>query len=159
MKMQKITPFLWFDDNAEQAINFYISVFPNSKITRVIRYGEAGPLPEGTVMTIDFELHGHPFTALNGGPHFKFNEAVSFSINCESQEEVDMYWKKLTEGGQEQPCGWLRDPFGLSWQVNPIVLGDMLNDPNPEKSRRVMEAMLKMKKIDIKTLKNAYNNN
>lgn len=156
--MQKITPFLWFDTQAEEAANFYVSIFKNSKIVKVARYGEAGPGPAGTAMTVVFQLDGQEFIGLNGGPHFKFTEAVSFSIDCESQEEVDWYWSKLTEsGGEESQCGWLKDKFGLSWQVNPKILGQMLSDPDPQKAKRVMEAMLKMKKIDIAALQQAYN--
>ena len=154
--MQKITPFLWFDDKAEEAMNFYISIFRNSKIGSVTRYGEAGPGPKGTVMTATFQLDGQEFIALNGGPHFKFTEAISFSVNCETQEEVDELWEKLSEGGEKGRCGWLKDKYGLSWQVNPTVLGEMLQDRDPEKSKRVMEAMLQMDKIDIKSLKQAY---
>ncbi len=160
--MQKITPCLWFDSNAEEAVNFYTSIFKNSKIGNISRYGEAGyeihGKPPGTVMTIEFELNGQVFTALNGGPMFKFNEAVSFQVNCESQEEVDYYWGKLSEGGDEkaQVCGWLKDKYGLSWQVVPTVLFELLQDKDAKKSERVMEALLKMRKIDIKTLKQAY---
>ena len=154
--MQKITPFLWFDDKAEEAMNFYISIFRNSKIGSVTRYGEAGPGPKGTVMTATFQLDGQEFIALNGGPHFKFTEAISFSVNCETQEEVDELWEKLSEGGEKGRCGWLKDKYGLSWQVNPTVLGEMLQDKDPEKSKRVIEAMLQMDKIDIKSLKQAY---
>ena len=155
--MPKISPFLWFDRQAEEAANFYIKIFKNSKILNITRYGEAGPGPKGSVMTIEFTLDGQEFIALNGGPHFKFNEAISFSVDCKTQEEVDMYWAKLSEGGQEQPCGWLKDKFGLSWQVNPTILGEMLADPDPQKAKRAAEAMLKMKKIDIAALKEAYN--
>ena len=160
--MQTITPCLWFDSNAEEAVNFYTSVFKNSKIGNILRYGEAGyevhGMPAGTVLTIEFELNGQAFTALNGGPIFKFNEAVSFQIPCESQEEVDYYWGKLTPGGDEtaQQCGWLKDKFGLSWQVFPMVLIEMLQDKDAAKSGRVMRAMLQMKKIDIKRLQQAY---
>ena len=154
--MQKITPFLWFDNNAEEAVNFYASIFKDAKILEVVRYGEAGPGPEGTAMTVSFELFGQEFIALNGGPHFKFNEAISFSVNCETQEEVDEFWEKLTDGGTESRCGWLKDKYGLSWQVNPSILGKMLNDKDPQKTKRVMEAMLQMDKIDIPTLQRAY---
>jgi predicted 3-demethylubiquinone-9 3-methyltransferase (glyoxalase superfamily) len=154
--MPKISPFLWFNDQAEEAANFYVSVFKNSKITKVSRYGDAGPGPKGSVMVVEFELDGQPFIALNGGPHFKFTEAISFSVDCKTQKEVDEYWEKLSPGGQEQPCGWLKDKYGLSWQVNPTILGEMLSDPDPEKSKRVMEAMLKMKKIVIADLQRAY---
>jgi predicted 3-demethylubiquinone-9 3-methyltransferase (glyoxalase superfamily) len=153
---QKITPFLWFDDRAEEAANFYVSIFKNSKIVTATRYGDAGPGPKGSVMTVVFSLDGQEFIGLNGGPHFKFTEAVSFSVDCMTQEEVDHYWDKLSAGGSQQPCGWLKDKFGLSWQVNPGVLGEMLSDPDSAKSKRVMEAMLKMKKIDIAALKRAY---
>ena len=154
--MQKITPFLWFDDQAEEAANFYVSIFKNSKIVNIARYGEAGPGSAGTVMTVTFQLEGQEFIALNGGPQFKFTEAISFSVDCKTQEEVDELWEKLSAGGEEGPCGWLKDKYGLSWQINPTVLGEMLRDPDPEKSQRVMKAMLQMKKIDIKTLKQAY---
>jgi len=154
--MQKITPFLWFDNSAEEAVNFYASIFKDAKILEVVRYGEAGPGPEGTAMTVSFELFGQEFIALNGGPHFKFNEAISFSVNCETQEEVDEFWEKLTDGGTESRCGWLKDKYGLSWQVNPSILGKMLNDTDPQKAKRVMEAMLQMDKIDIPTLQRAY---
>jgi predicted 3-demethylubiquinone-9 3-methyltransferase (glyoxalase superfamily) len=154
--MPKISPFLWFDDQAEEAAKFYVSVFPNSKVKTIARYGEAGPGPKGSVMTVAFELDGQEFIALNGGPQFKFTEAVSFSVDCKSQEEVDLYWKKLSAGGEEGPCGWLKDRYGLSWQINPRVLGEMLSDPDPARSKRTMEAMLKMKKIDIAGLKKAY---
>jgi predicted 3-demethylubiquinone-9 3-methyltransferase (glyoxalase superfamily) len=154
--MPKITPFLWFDTQAEEAANFYVSVFPKSRILAVARYGDAGPGPKGSVMTVEFELDGKPYIALNGGPHFKFNEAVSFSMECNTQQEIDTYWRKLTEGGTEQPCGWLKDKYGLSWQINPQILVQMLMDANPRKAKAAMEAMLKMKKIDIATLKRAY---
>jgi predicted 3-demethylubiquinone-9 3-methyltransferase (glyoxalase superfamily) len=154
--MPRITPFLWFDNQAEEAAKHYVSIFPNSKIVKVARYGDAGPGPKGSVMTVVFQLDGQEFIALNGGPQFKFTEAVSFSIDCKTQQEVDDYWEKLSRGGQQQPCGWLKDKYGLSWQVNPRVLGEMLSDPDPAKSRRVMEAMLKMKKIVIKDLERAY---
>jgi predicted 3-demethylubiquinone-9 3-methyltransferase (glyoxalase superfamily) len=152
----KISPFLWFDHQAEEAARFYVSVFPDSKIVTTTRYGEAGPGPKGSVMTVVFKLDGQEFIALNGGPQFKFTEAISFSVDCKTQQEVDEYWKKLSQGGEEGPCGWLKDKYGLSWQINPTVLGEMLSDPDPKKSKRVMEAMLKMKKIDIATLKRAY---
>jgi len=153
---QKITPFLWFDTQAEEAARLYLSIFKNSKIVSIARYGDGGPGPKGSVMTVVFELDGQEFTALNGGPQFKFTEAISFSVDCKTQKEVDEFWEKLSEGGEQGPCGWLKDKYGLSWQINPTVLGEMLNDPDPEKSRRVMEAMLKMKKIDIAGLKRAY---
>jgi predicted 3-demethylubiquinone-9 3-methyltransferase (glyoxalase superfamily) len=154
--MQKITPFLWFDNNAEEAVKFYTSVFKNSKTGRIARYGDAGPGPKGSVVTIDFELNGQKFIALNGGPEFKFNESISFMVECESQQEVDYYWEKLTAGGQEVQCGWLKDKFGLSWQVTPTALLKMIADPDPAKANRVMTAMLKMIKIDLPTLKRAY---
>jgi predicted 3-demethylubiquinone-9 3-methyltransferase (glyoxalase superfamily) len=154
--MPKISPFLWFDTQAEEAAKHYVSIFPNSKVGTISRYNDAGPGPKGSVMTVSFELDGQEIIALNGGPQFKFNEAVSFSVDCKSQEEVDRYWNALREGGEEGPCGWLKDRFGLSWQINPTILGEMLNDPDRAKAARVMEAMLKMKKIDIPTLKRAY---
>jgi predicted 3-demethylubiquinone-9 3-methyltransferase (glyoxalase superfamily) len=154
--MQKISPFLWFDDQAEEAMNFYVSVFKNSKVGNVTRYGDAGPGPKGSVMTASFELEGQPFTALNGGPHFKFTEAVSFFVSCETQAEVDELWDKLSEGGQTQQCGWLKDKFGLSWQITPVALMELMSNPDPERSRRVMEAMLQMTKIDIAQLRRAY---
>jgi len=154
--MQKITPFLWFDNQAEEAMNFYTSIFKNSKVSSVTRYGEAGPGQKGTVMTATFQLDGQEFIALNGGPHFKFTEAISFSVDCKTQEEVDEFWKRLSEGGEEGQCGWLKDKYGLSWQINPRILGEMLSDPDPNKSKSVMEAMLRMKKIDIGRLKEAY---
>jgi predicted 3-demethylubiquinone-9 3-methyltransferase (glyoxalase superfamily) len=154
--MTTISPFLWFDTQAEQAANLYVSIFKNSRIVKIARYGDAGPGPKGSAMTVEFELNGQRFIALNGGPHFKFNEAVSFSVECQTQAEVDEYWNKLSDGGEEGQCGWLKDRFGLSWQVNPTILGEMLADPDPAKARRAMEAMLKMKKIDIAALKKAY---
>jgi predicted 3-demethylubiquinone-9 3-methyltransferase (glyoxalase superfamily) len=154
--MQKIRPFLWFDTQAEEAANFYVSIFDNSRIKSISRYGDAGPGPKGTAMTVTFELDGQEFTALNGGPRFKFTEAISFSVPCRTQEEVDRLWEKLTDGGEPGPCGWLKDKYGLSWQINPVVLSELLRDPDPAKSKRVMEAMLAMKKIDIAALKNAY---
>jgi predicted 3-demethylubiquinone-9 3-methyltransferase (glyoxalase superfamily) len=154
--MPKVTPFLWFDSQAEAAADFYVSIFKNSRVMKVTRYGEAGPGPKGSVMTVEFELDGQPFIALNGGPHFTFSEAISFSVDCKTQEEVDTFWEALSNGGEEGPCGWLKDKYGLSWQINPTVLGEMLNDPDPEKANRVMKAMLEMKKIDIAGLKKAY---
>jgi predicted 3-demethylubiquinone-9 3-methyltransferase (glyoxalase superfamily) len=154
--MQRITPFLWFDDQAEEAVELYTSVFKNSRVGKVTRYGKAGPGPEGSVMTISFELEGLQFTALNGGPEFQFNEAISFIVDCQSQEEVDELWDRLSEGGEEGPCGWLKDRFGVSWQIVPTILPELLNDPDLEKAQRVTEAMLKMKKIDIGALKQAY---
>jgi predicted 3-demethylubiquinone-9 3-methyltransferase (glyoxalase superfamily) len=159
---QKITPCLWFDDEAEAAVTFYTGIFRNSKVVSVSRYGEAGHeihgKPAGTVLTVAFELEGQAFTALNGGPVFKFNEAISFQVDCETQEEVDYYWEKLSEGGdpKAQQCGWLKDKYGASWQVVPRVLVEMMSDPDSEKSGRAMEAMLQMKKIDIAELKRAY---
>jgi predicted 3-demethylubiquinone-9 3-methyltransferase (glyoxalase superfamily) len=153
--MQKITPWLWFDTEGEDAARFYTSVFPNSRIVEVTRYGSAGPRAEGTVMTVTFELDGHEFTALNGGPDFSFDEAVSFQVLCDGQEEVDHYWASLSAGGEEGPCGWLKDRFGLSWQVVPKALPELLADPDREKSQRVMRAMLEMKKIDLRTLEEA----
>lgn len=153
--MSRVTPFLWFDTQAEDAARFYVSIFPNSTLGTITRYGSAGPGPEGSVMTVEFELDGQPFTALNGGPHFQFNEAVSFTIECSSQEEVDDYWARLTDGGEEGPCGWLKDRYGLSWQVNPTRLAELLRDPDGSRSQRVMDAMLKMKKIDIAELERA----
>ena len=155
--MQKITPFLWFDHQAEEAVNFYISIFHNAKILGISRYGAEGPGPEGSVMTVSFELNGQEFVALNGGPRFKFTEAVSFVINCDSQEEIDTFWSKLTaNGGEESCCGWLTDRYGLSWQVVPTALGQMMSDPST--AGKVMSALLKMKKLDIKTLQEAGNN-
>jgi len=154
--MPKISPFLWFNTEAQEAAEFYVGIFPNSKMVTVARYGEAGPGRQGSVMTVVFELDGKEFIALNGGPEFTFTEAVSFSVDCKSQEEVDRYWSALCRGGEEGPCGWLKDKYGLSWQISPTLLGEMLSDPDPAKSRRVMEAMLKMKKIDIEGLKKAY---
>ena len=153
---QKITPFLWFDNQAEEAMNFYLSIFKNSKVISVDRYGEAGPRPKGTVMTASFELEGQGFMALNGGPEYKFTEAISFFVNCETQAEVDELWAKLSAGGEEGPCGWLKDKYGVSWQIVPTILGELLSDPDPEKSGRVMKAMLQMKKLDINTLRQAY---
>lgn len=160
--LQKITPCLWFDNQAEEAVEFYTGIFRNSRILNISRYGEAGRemhgKPAGSVMVIAFELDGQAFTALNGGPMFKFNEAISFQVNCETKEEVDYYWEKLSDGGDEkaQQCGWLKDKYGASWQVVPSVLPKMMSDPDPEKSGRVMEAMLRMKKIDIDELTRAY---
>jgi len=154
--MQKITTCLWFDNNAEEAVNFYTSIFKNSKVLEVSRWGEGGPGPEGSVLTMRFQLEGQEFQALNGGPQFKFTEAISLSVDCQSQAEVDELWEKLTEGGSEDQCAWLKDKFGLSWQIVPRALPELLGDPDPEKSKRVMEAMLKMKKIDIKALQEAY---
>lgn len=164
--MQKITPFLWFNNNAEEAMNFYVSIFSarggsanggkDSKIMSVSRYGDGGPGPKGTVMTATFQLEGHEFIALNGGPHHKFTEAISLFVNCGTQEEVDELWEKLSEGGEKGPCGWLKDKFGLSWQIIPSILGKLMRDKDSKKGKRVMEAMLQMKKIEIKTLLRAY---
>jgi predicted 3-demethylubiquinone-9 3-methyltransferase (glyoxalase superfamily) len=147
--MQKITPFLWFDNQAEEAMNFYVSIFKNSKIGNVARYGDAGPGPKGQAMTASFQLNGQDFVALNGGPQYKFTEAISFVVNCESQEEVDRFWNALVAGGQPSRCGWLKDKYGLSWQIVPTALGKLLADKDPRKSGRVMQAMLQMEKIDI----------
>jgi predicted 3-demethylubiquinone-9 3-methyltransferase (glyoxalase superfamily) len=152
----KITPFLWFDNQAEEAMNHYVSIFKDAEVLGVSRYGEAGPGPAGTVMTASFKLNGLEFTALNGGPLFKFNESVSFVIDCKTQDEVDHFWDKLSEGGETSQCGWLKDKFGLSWQVVPSILGELLGDKDPEKSGRVMQAMLQMTKIDIAKLQEAY---
>jgi predicted 3-demethylubiquinone-9 3-methyltransferase (glyoxalase superfamily) len=158
--MQTITPCLWFDNQAEEAANFYVSIFKNSKIGSVARYGEEGAKvsgrPKGTVMTVTFQLDGQEFLALNGGPMFKFTEAISFIVNCKTQQEVDELWEKLSKGGEEGPCGWVKDKYGLSWQIVPIVLGEMLQDKATEKSERVMKAMLQMKKLDINKLQEAY---
>ena len=153
--MPTITPTLWFDTEGEEAANFYVSVFPNSKITNVSRYGEAGPRPAGMVMTVDFELDGKPFTVLNGGPDFTFNEALSLSIDCADQDEVDHYWEKLGEGGEHGPCGWLKDKYGVSWQVVPAALQELVGDPDPGRSQRAMAAMLTMSKIDVAALHRA----
>jgi len=154
--MKAITPFLWFDAQAEEAMNFYTSIFKNSKIVRVSRYGDAVPGPKGQVMVGEFELNGQRFMALNGGPQFKFTEAVSFVISCENQEEIDYFWSNLTaNGGQESQCGWLKDRFGLSWQVVPAILGELMGDKDPARSGRVMQALLQMRKLDIATLKRA----
>jgi predicted 3-demethylubiquinone-9 3-methyltransferase (glyoxalase superfamily) len=152
---QRITPNLWFDTEAEEAAAFYTSVFENSRIVHVAHYTEAGPRPAGTVMTVEFELDGQRFVGINGGPQFKFDEAVSFQINCEDQDDVDYYWGKLTEGGEEGPCGWLKDRYGLSWQVVPTGMEELFSDPDPERARRAMEAMLGMRKLDIAALRDA----
>jgi predicted 3-demethylubiquinone-9 3-methyltransferase (glyoxalase superfamily) len=154
--MQKITPFLWFNDKAEEAMNFYVSIFKNSKVGRVTRYGDAGPGPKGAVMSATFQLEGQEFYALNGGPQFSFTPAISFFVNCEKQEEVDELWEKLSAGGRKDRCGWLQDKYGLSWQIIPSALGQMLQDKDPAKANRVMQAMLQMDKIDIACLKRAY---
>jgi len=154
--MQTITPFLWFDDKAEEATHFYVSLFKNSKINSVSRYGDAGPGPKGKVMTVAFQLNGQQFTALNGGPLFKFTEAISLMVNCETQQEVDELWDKLSAGGEKSRCGWLKDKYGLSWQIIPTALGKLMSDPDREKAGRVMQAMMQMDKIDIKRLEQAY---
>jgi predicted 3-demethylubiquinone-9 3-methyltransferase (glyoxalase superfamily) len=156
--MQKITPFLWFDGKAEEAMSFYTSIFKNSKIGKVTRYGDAGPGPKGTVMTATFQLNGQEFIALNGGSMFTFTEAISFVVNCQTQQEVDELWEKLSEGGKKGRCGWLKDKYGLSWQIVPTVLGELFGDKDPEKSKRVMQAMLQMDKLDIERLKQASEN-
>ncbi|MFI2367953.1 VOC family protein [Streptomyces sp. NPDC018833] len=153
--MPRITPNLWFDTQGKEAAEFYVSVFPNSKITNVSYYGEAGPRAAGTVLTVDFVLDGQPYTAINGGPEFTFDEAVSFLIDCADQEEVDYYWSKLSEGGQEGPCGWLKDKYGLSWQVVPAVLEELLADPDERRAQRAMKAMLGMSKLDVAALRAA----
>jgi predicted 3-demethylubiquinone-9 3-methyltransferase (glyoxalase superfamily) len=154
--MQKITPFLWFDSKAEEAMNFYVSIFKNSRVVGVSRYGDAGPGPKGSVMTGTFELEGQRFIALNGGPTFTFTPAISFFVNCESQAEVDDLWARLSAGGREDRCGWLQDKYGLSWQIIPATLMELIQDKDPEKSKRVMQAMLQMSKINIEELKRAY---
>lgn len=157
MPIQKITPFLWFDGNAEEAAEYYVSIFPNSKIVKVMRCGEGTPFPKGTALTVEFQLEGLTFVALNGGPHFKFTEAVSFVVHCESQTEVDFYWSKLTaDGGKESDCGWLKDKFGLSWQITPTLLLKLMCDPDPKKAGRVMGAMMTMQKIDLAKIQAAY---
>jgi predicted 3-demethylubiquinone-9 3-methyltransferase (glyoxalase superfamily) len=154
--MTRITTFLSYESRAQEAVDQYVAIFKNSRVLRTTYYGDAGPLAKGSVMTIDFELNGQPFTALNGGPHFKFTDGISLSVECESQTEVDEYWERLSDGGEEGPCGWLRDRFGVWWQVNPTILGEMLSDPDPRRASRVMQAVLKMKKIDIARLKSAF---
>lgn len=153
--MQKITPFLWFDDKAEEAMDFYVSIFKNSKAGRVTRYGEAGPGPRGSVMSATFELDGQEFFALNGGPHFTFSPAISFFVNCDTQKEVDEFWEKLSAGGEKQRCGWLKDRYGMSWQIVPSILGKLLQDKDAAKSTRVMKAMMQMDKLDISGLEQA----
>jgi predicted 3-demethylubiquinone-9 3-methyltransferase (glyoxalase superfamily) len=153
--MPNITPYLWFDNQAEEAMNFYVSLFPNSRLGEISRFGEAGPGPEGAVMSGTFYLDGREFHALNGGPHFRFNEAISLMVHCESQEEVDRYWNRLTEGGEESMCGWLKDKYGLSWQIIPTRLGELLSDPDPDRAQAAMKAMLQMRKIDIAALEAA----
>ncbi len=154
--MQKIVPFLWFNDQAEEAMNHYVSIFPDSKVVSVMRCGDAGPGPKGTVLTATFQLAGQEFMALNGGPPFKFSIGMSIVIRCETQAEIDLLWEKLSEGGEKVQCGWLTDKYGVSWQIVPSVLAELLNDPDPRKSQSVMKAMLQMKKLDIATLKEAY---
>ena len=154
--MQKLTPFLWFDNQAEEAADFYVAIFKNSKIVSIDQYGDAGPGPKGTVMIATFQIDGQEFVALNGGPRFKFTEAISFVVNCETQEEVDYFWEKLSAGGEKSRCGWLKDKFGLSWQVVPTILDKLMHAKDAVKAQRVMQAMLQMDKIDIKTLKQAY---
>lgn len=158
MSIQRITPFLWFDSQAEEAAAFYTSIFPNSKVVKVVRYGEAGPGPAGSAMTVEFQLHGQSFVGLNGGPHFKFTEAISFVVNCETQQEVDTYWEKLSAGGAEVQCGWVKDKFGLSWQIVPTLLAKLVGDPDPKKADRVMKAMMTMVKLDVRALQQAYDN-
>jgi predicted 3-demethylubiquinone-9 3-methyltransferase (glyoxalase superfamily) len=154
--MQKITPFLWFDTQAEEAANYYVSIFANSRILMVARYGEAGPGPKGTVMTVSFEINGQQFTAINGGPQFTFSEAISFVVSCETQAEIDALWGKLSAGGKESRCGWLKDRYGLSWQLVPTVLPELLGDKDSARAQRAMQAMLKMGKLDIAALKRAH---
>ena len=154
--MQKITPFLWFDSNAEEAVNFYLSIFKNSKITAVSRYGEAGPGPKDSVMAISFQLEGQDFSAINGGPYFTFSPAISFVVDCKTQAEVDWYWDRLSDGGELEQCGWLKDKFGITWQIVPSILGELMSDPDPLKAKRVTEAMLKMVKLDIAALQQAH---
>ena len=154
--MQKITPFLWFNGRAEEAVNFYTSIFKNSKVGRIMRYGEAGPGPKGTVMTVTFQLAGQEFMALNGGPEFAFSPAISFLVDCKTQAEIDYFWEKLSKAGKKIQCGWLTDKFGVTWQIVPSILDDLLADKDAQKSQRVMKAMLKMKKLDISGLKKAY---
>lgn len=154
--MQKITPFLWFDGKAEEAMQFYVSIFKNSKIGKIVHWGEGGPGPKGTVMSVTFQLEGQEFFALNGGPHFSFTPAISFFVDCKTQEEVDDLWEKLSAGGEKNRCGWLKDKFGVSWQIIPSALGELMQGTDPQKSRRVMEAMMKMDKIVIRELEKAY---
>ncbi|HMQ54358.1 MAG TPA: VOC family protein [Anaerolineae bacterium] len=154
--MQKITPFLWFDNQAEEAVNFYTSIFKNSQVGKIARYGESGPGPQGSVMTIAFQLNGQDFLALNGGPHFKFTEAVSFVVNCETQAEIDEFWEKLSEGGEIQQCGWLKDRYGLSWQIVPTVIDELLTDSDPARRERVAQAILQMTKLDLPILLQVY---
>jgi predicted 3-demethylubiquinone-9 3-methyltransferase (glyoxalase superfamily) len=157
--MQKITPFLWFDGKAEEAMNFYVSIFKNSKVLSVARYGEAGPGPKGSVMTATFQIEGQEFYALNGGPMFTFSPAISFFVSCETQQEIDELWEKLSAGGEKQRCGWLKDKYGVSWQIVPSILGKLLNDKDAEKAKKAMNAMLQMDKLDIEGLKKAHAGN
>jgi predicted 3-demethylubiquinone-9 3-methyltransferase (glyoxalase superfamily) len=154
--MQQITPFLWFDTQAEEAANYYVSIFPNSRILKIARYGEAGPGPRNTVMTVSFEINGQQFTALNGGPQFRFSEAISFVVNCETQAEIDALWGRLSAGGKEDRCGWLKDRYGLSWQLVPTVLPELLGDKDSARAQRAMQAMLQMRKLDIAALRRAH---
>ena len=156
--MQKITPFLWFDGNAEEATNFYLSIFTNSKLLGVNRYGDAGPGPKGSVMIATFEINGQEFLALNGGPQFKFSPAISFVVNCENQQEVDHLWEKLSDGGEKRQCGWLQDRYGISWQIVPTAFRELMRDKDPQKTNRVMQAMMKMTKFDIAALQRAADN-
>ena len=153
--MPRITPNLWFDTESKDAAEFYVSVFPNSKVTDITYYNDAGPRPAGTVLTVEFVLDGQEYTAINGGPEFTFDEAISFQVNCESQDEVDYFWAKLSDGGEEGPCGWLKDKFGLSWQIVPTLMDEMIGDPDVEKAQRVMKAMLSMSKLDLAELQRA----
>lgn len=155
-QQQKLVPCLWFDNKAEEAAKFYTKIFKKSKVGKISRYGDGAPLPKGTALTVSFTLEGEEFLALNGGPYFYFTEAISFVVNCKTQKEVDYFWNKLSTGGSKSQCGWLKDKYGLSWQIVPIILSEMMTDKNPEKSGRVMQALLKMKKLDIKKLKEAY---
>ena len=154
--MQKITPFLWFDNQAEEAANYYVSIFGNSRILKTVRYGESGPGPKGAVMTVSFEINGQQFTALNGGPQFRFSEAISFVVNCETQAEIDALWGRLSAGGKEDSCGWLKDRYGLSWQLVPTVLPELLGDKDSARAQRAMQAMLQMRKLDIAALRRAH---
>jgi predicted 3-demethylubiquinone-9 3-methyltransferase (glyoxalase superfamily) len=156
MLMQKITPFLWFDNQAEEAANYYVSIFANSRILKIVRFGEAGPGPRDTVMTVSFEINGQQFTALNGGPQFRFSEAISFVVNCETQAEIDALWGRLSAGGKESRCGWLKDRYGLSWQLVPTVLPELLGDKDSARAQRAMQAMLQMRKLDIAALRRAH---
>lgn len=156
MKTKELTTCLWFDGQAEEAANHYISIFEDSKLGKIAHYGDAGPGPAGSVLTVEFELNGQKFVGLNGGPEFTFNEAISFQVSCDDQEEVDYYWSKLSEGGEEGPCGWLKDKYGVSWQIVPAVLPDLIGDSDPEKANRAMEAMLSMGKLDIAALERAH---